>query len=79
MPAPRIGTSLSIACSDLVSPNSSAAFAACCLVRFIWPTNAPTRSTGDASQTNFQVQPFSRLMSRDLFREIGARHCGLLQ
>src|ERR1700761_8005477 len=65
---PRCGTSLISACSLLLSPNNSAAFAACGLVSFIWPRMAPVISTGDmppiSPQMYFQVQPFSRLMSR---------------
>jgi hypothetical protein len=44
---PRIGTSFSIAVSDLESPNSSPALAACGLVSFIWPMMAPTISTSE--------------------------------
>src|SRR5215475_8695715 len=68
MPAPRIGTSLSIAASAFDRPKSSAALAACGLVSFIWPSSAPTSSTGDVppifSWMYFQLHPFSRLMSR---------------
>src|SRR5260370_37786777 len=67
MGEPRIGVSLSIAVSDLDSPNNSAALAACGLVSFIWPRIAPTINTSElppiCSQIYFQVQPFSRLRS----------------
>jgi hypothetical protein len=60
---PRIGTSLSNAVSALDRPNSSAAFAACGLVSFIWPKSAPTSSTGEVppifSQMCFQLHPCS--------------------
>src|SRR5207244_11484335 len=49
-------------------PNTLAAFLASGLTSFICPSSAPTTSTGDmppiSSVTCFQVQPFSRLMSR---------------
>jgi len=64
---PRFGTSLSSVCSPLLSPNISAAFAACGLVIFIWPSTAPVIRTGDmppiSPQIYFQLQPLSRLMS----------------
>src|SRR5216683_6163668 len=57
-----------MASSLLLSPNSSAALAACGLVNFIWPSKAPVISIGDmppiSPQIYFQLQPFSRLMSR---------------
>src|SRR5947199_7368024 len=65
---PRIGVSFSIAVSDFVRPNSSAAFAACGFVSFIWPRMAPTISTSEEppilSQMCFQDHALSRLMSR---------------
>src|SRR5215469_14475499 len=67
-PAPRIGTSLSSAASAFDKPNSSAALAACGLVSFIWPSSAPTSSTGEVppifSWMYCQLHSFSRLMSR---------------
>src|SRR5215831_11696763 len=67
-PAPRIGTSLSIAASAFDKPNRSAALATCGLVNFICPSSAPTTNTGELppifSWMYFQLHPFSRLMSR---------------
>src|SRR6516162_7955674 len=63
-----MGTSLSSAASAFDKPNRSAALAACGLVSFIWPSSAPTSSTGEVppifSWICFQLHPFSRLMSR---------------
>ena len=65
---PRMGTSLSMRCSLSERSKSSAAFFASGLISFIWPSSAPTTSTSDmppiAPVMCFQVQPFSRLMSR---------------
>src|SRR5262245_61779445 len=75
-----MGTSLSIAASAFDKPNSSAAFAACGLVSFIWPSSAPTSSTGDVppifSWMYFQLHSFSRLMSR-IFSVRSARVMGV--
>src|SRR6516165_7425309 len=63
-----MGTSLSSAASAFDKPNRAAALAACGLVSFIWPSSAPTSSTGEVppifSWICFQLHPFSRLMSR---------------
>jgi len=68
IPAPRMGTSLSIAASAFDRLKRSAALAAWGLVSFIWPSSAPTSSTGDVppifSWMYCQLHPFSRLMSR---------------
>src|SRR5262249_2848610 len=48
------------------------------LTSFIWPRSAPTTSTGDmppiSSVICFQLQPFSRLMSRIFSGELFASH-----
>ena len=78
---PRYGTSLSSACSLLLSPNSSAAFAACGFVSFICPSTAPVIKTGDmppiSPQMCFQLQSFSRLMP-SIFSVSSARVMGTL-
>src|ERR1044072_1831976 len=65
---PRVGTSLSRRFSFSVRSKSVAALSHCGLVSFIWPSSAPTIRNSDMPPISaticFQLQPFSRLISR---------------
>src|SRR5215471_16370403 len=78
MGVPRCGTSLSMRSSAGERPKRTAALLARGLTSFIWPRSAPTTSTGDmppiSSVICFQLQPFSRLMSRIFSGELFASH-----